>query len=99
MKTVTEKLSNGNEHTYKVLENNHCYNVDTNEKIVSILEKAWYANQKLKIYLGDTKTGKDWCEENYTIGTIGFSTGRIKIPLLITSSRSYGGAHCLMTAL
>lgn len=97
---VKQTLSNGNTIEYKKLENGHCYHVQTDDKIVGILERAWYSKQKLKIYFGDTDTGRDWNEEHDTIGTIGFSTGSIKIPLLITSSRSFGGGaildHCIV---
>ncbi len=69
---------------------------NTLDEIARIICTAYNTNQKLKFYLGDTETGRDWCEEYETIGTIGRSTGPIKIPLLIRTSRSNGGS-ALMT--
>lgn len=91
---ISQTLSNGNTFTYQIV-NGTAYNESTNNKIVSILEQARQTGQKLKVYYGDVLTGKDWNEEHDTIGTIGRSTGNIKIPLLITSSRSIGGGGLL----
>ena len=49
---------------------------------------------------GDTETGQSWRETFDIRGSIGRSTGSIKIPLLIKTSRSLGGGavldHCLV---
>lgn len=95
MKTITEKLSNGNEITYQVLENGHCYHAGTNFKVVSALEKAWYKKERIKVYFGDVQTGKSWNEEYGIMGYIGFSTGKIKIPLLVANKNSIGGGALL----
>ena len=42
-----------------------------------------------------TETGRSWNEEYEVTGTIGRSSGNIKIPLLIKNSRSYGGGSLL----
>jgi hypothetical protein len=95
MKTITEKLSNGNDVTYQVLENGHSYKTDTPEKVVSTLEKAWYRKERIKVYYGNIKTGKRWNEENGIMGYVGFSTGSIKIPLLVPNKNSLGGGALL----
>jgi len=84
---------------YKVI-NDTSYHKETNDKVISILENARISNKRIRIFYGDTKTGRDWKEEFDTIGTIGRSTGINKIPLLIKQSNSWGGGalldHCIV---
>ena len=96
METITEKLSNGNEITYKIY-NGTAYHIDTPIEVIIELETARIARQfgcrlRLRLFLGDPTTGRDWGEEHDVIGYIGRSMGPIKIPLLIHSQRSYGGS-------
>jgi len=67
------------------------YRNDTPQKVRDILENARISNTRVKLYYGDTKNGKDWMEEHHTTGRIGRSTGRVKIPILLSNSRSRGG--------
>jgi hypothetical protein len=72
------------------------FDVRTPETVCNIL--AQYAGRRdvrLRLYYGDTETGRCWMEEHDTIGYIGRSTGQIKIPLLIKNSRSWGGGAIL----
>ena len=48
----------------------------------------------VRIFQGDTLTGRDWCEENDVVGRIGRSTGSRKIPLLIACGE-HGGPGLL----
>lgn len=86
---------------YKV-ENGTSFHIETADKVCSILSNAIASRhrQRLKLHYGDVATGRDWCEENYTIGYIGRSTGTSKIPLLIHNSKSHGGGaildHCIL---
>jgi hypothetical protein len=95
MKTI--KDSSGNE--YHQLDNGHCYNVNTPVGVVEILEKYSNGATRIRVFYGDQATGRCWMEENDTIGTIGRSTGRIKIPLLIKTRRSFGGGALLDSAV
>lgn len=96
---VSEKLSNGNTINYQVV-NGTAYHAETCQEVIDILENALYCKERIRVFFGDTLTGKDWLEENDTIGTIGRSTGNIKIPLLLKNSSSYGGGalldHCIV---
>jgi hypothetical protein len=96
METVTEKLSNGNEITYKVI-GGTAFHVDTPESVVNILLGAMCGlRSRLRLFLGDPETGRDWGEEDYcSIGYIGRSTGRIKIPLCVYNRKSTGGPALL----
>lgn len=79
--------------TYKVTESDTYYSEGTKNEVIDILERARYRGQRVKLYYGDIETGRNWNEEHDTIGTIGRSTGKVKIPLLIATKRStVGGA-------
>lgn len=87
------------EKNYKVVDG-ISFDINTNDSICKIIVDAWQRDIKLKIYYGDAKTGKDWNEENDTIGKIGRSAGTNKIPLLLTNYNSTGGGgildHCIV---
>lgn len=58
------------------------------------------AAKRVRVFYGDTQTGKAWAEENDVSGYVGRSCGRVKVPLLIANSRSMGGgamlSHCIV---
>lgn len=70
------------------------FNFDTPAKVRSILERYRKSGEKIRIFYGDTNTGCDWLEENDVVGTVGRSTGKMKIPLLIADGE-YGGPGIL----
>jgi hypothetical protein len=80
---------------YIVTESNTYYSEGTRNDVIDILERARYRGQRIKLFYGDIKTGRNWNEEHYTVGTIGKSTGTVKIPLLIATKRSMGGGAIL----
>lgn len=94
---VTIKEVNGK--SYKVA-NGTFYHIDTADEIIKVLENARLYDKRVRVFYGNTQTGKDWMEIYDTIGTIGRSCGSIKIPLLIKSKRSFGGGaildHCIV---
>lgn len=87
------------ENKYKVV-NGISYHENTPDAVIRVLENAMRTNKRIRIFYGDTETGRDWMEIYDTIGTIGKSCGQNKIPLLIKNSRSYGGGailtHCIV---
>ena len=96
-KIVKIKLNNGNTIKYKV-RNGMYFHASTDENICfDILEANTY-HERLKIWLGDVKTGKAWGDVE--TGYIGKSTGEIKIPLVVYNTRSFGGGalldHCIV---
>ncbi len=95
MNTVTIDHKNGHSTTYKITDNGTAFHIDTPEQVVRILENALHTPQRLKLYLGDSDTGADWGEEHDTTGTIGRSTGNVKIPILLNNTRSIGGGAIL----
>jgi len=107
----TIRIKGGN-HNFIVYERetaqDTAFHKDTPMEVRKILENArtthlwddYYHRPRLRLFFGDTKTGRDWHEEHEVVGTIGRSVGRIKIPLLIQTSRSHGGGaildHCIV---
>lgn len=84
---------------YKII-NGTAYHKETSDEVVRVLESARNNHTRIKLYYGDVETGRDWNELYDTTGTIGRSTGSIKIPLLIRTERSLGGGgildHCIV---
>jgi hypothetical protein len=64
----------------------------THPEVCRILERARKSGVQLRLFLGDTQTGRDWMEENDVVGRIGRSTGQMKVPLLIPKHDIYGSA-------
>ena len=96
---ITIDHKNGHKTTYKLHESGTAYHIETPESVCEALENARVSGRRLKLYFGDAKTGEDWCEELDTTGTIGRSTGSVKIPILLANSRYGGGAvldHCII---
>ena len=87
------------EQKYKVV-NGTSYHEETPQEVINCLEHARANDIRLRIYLGDTATGKCWNDEHDIFGYINRSTGTIKIPLFIANSRSLGGGglldHCIL---
>ncbi|MEI7792803.1 MAG: hypothetical protein WCI57_04940 [Candidatus Berkelbacteria bacterium] len=76
---------------YQVTEAGVFYNEKTYQHVINAMEKARYRGARVKFAWGDPNTGKSWDEENDIIGTIGLSTGKVKMSLLIATKRSFGG--------
>ena len=76
------------------------FNNETSEKVKECIEYCYNSKLRIRIWYGDTETGASWLEEYDVMGTIGRSTGKQKIPLLIKNSRSSGGGgilcHCII---
>ena len=85
--------------TYQIVHGT-AYHIQTPAAVIRVLESSRRFNSRIRVFYGDIETGRDWCEEYDTIGTIGRSMGKIKIPLLIKNSRSMGGEaildHCII---
>lgn len=76
------------------------FNNETSDKVKQCIEYCYNSKLRVRIWYGDTNTGVSWMDEYDTMGTIGRSTGKQKIPLLIKNSRSSGGGgilcHCII---
>lgn len=70
------------------------YKDETPREVIDILERARKERKRICIRYGDTATGRDWGDPPMC-GTIGRSSGPMKIPLLIKTRRSTGGEGLL----
>ena len=84
---------------YKVVDGTS-YHADTPQAVIDVLEGARKRNTRIRIFLGDVHTGRSWNEEWDVKGTIGRSTGPVKVPLMIPNVTSTGGSaildHCII---
>ncbi len=79
---------------YKIF-NETCYPGETPDAVIEVLERVRASRQRVVLYYGDTKTGKEWAAAVPDRGRIGRSTGENKIPLLVKTARSLGGEALL----
>ena len=63
----------------------------TPDQVKRVLVGAMNNRQRVRLFLGDPDTGRDWCEEMETMGYIGVSSGRLKVPILLPTKRSRFG--------
>lgn len=67
------------------------YPLGTHPDAINALETARRYNYRVHISSGDHDTGKDWLEERGVVGRLSTSSGKIRIPILVGTSRgSYG---------
>ncbi|WP_045364416.1 hypothetical protein [Methyloceanibacter caenitepidi] len=81
--------------TFRRHEGGTYFNEKTPDDVKRALERARVNGERVRLFYGDTETGKAWLEEYGVAGTINRSTGPCKIPLIIASSRSHGGPAIL----
>lgn len=105
MKTLTVDHRNGNKTVYQLIEDTGnlpiAYHEETNIEVIKALERARRNRTRVRIYLGDAKSGKSWNEENDVLGYIGLSKGyEARFPILVFNDRSFGGVsildHCIV---
>ena len=79
---------------YKVV-NGTFYELNTDNKVIEVLENARKSESRIRIFYGDTITGEDWLEDNDTIGAISRTFGNVKSPILLKRKNSTGGGLIL----
>jgi hypothetical protein len=75
------------------------FNGKTSDKIIDVIINAYTMKKRIRVFYGNSETGKSWNEEYDVTGKIGRSTGSIKIPLLIHNKKSFGGGAILDSAI
>lgn len=68
------------------------YDARTPAGVQVALEAALRSNDRMRIFNGDSVTGRDWMEEYDTIGRVGRSCGAMKVPLLVPKGEDGGSA-------
>ncbi len=80
---------------YDVWDGGYTFGRETAVPVKEALMNCKGSDHRVRFWYGDTKTGKAWLEEFGVCGFIGFSTGRSKIPLILSSRQSNGGPGIL----
>lgn len=75
------------------------FHKDTPIGLCNLLNDLRETRTNIRVFLGDTKTGRCWNEEYDVIGRVGRSTGTAKIPLLVPRNAIGGPAlldNCIL---
>lgn len=68
-------------------------------EVCKIIDRCIKNDTHVRLFYGDTETGRDWGEENDVLGTIGRTTGPLKTPILVPKGECSGTTileHCLV---
>lgn len=79
-------------------------------QVQQALESAYRSKRRVRIWYGFTEShiqtgverdsvGRSWGDDFDVTGTVGRSTGQVKIPLLINNTRSTGGTAILVNSI
>lgn len=79
--------------------NGTTYSDKTLPEVANALERARLNHTRVRLFLGDQDTGRDWHEENDLIGYIKRSTGPRPSPILVYDERSTGGPAILTDSI
>ncbi len=74
------------------------FDPDTDTKVAKVLESCRTRGRKVRLVLGDTRSGEPWLEEHDVVGRIGCSGGTLKVPLLIEPG-AHGGSAILCACI
>ncbi len=66
------------------------FHLNTPVDVCRILERYRKSGSPIRIFYGDTETGRDWLEENDVVGIVARSCGIFKVPILLASGESWG---------
>jgi glutaredoxin len=83
---------------YKIV-NETSYHINTNDKVIEVLERCKANRTRIVIDYGNVETKESWNQVYDISGYIGRSNGSIKVPLLIHNSRSIGGGSLLTNCI
>lgn len=75
------------------------FDQETPVEVRRVLERYRKSRDLLRIFYGNTETGRDWMEENEMKGFVGRSTGIFKVPLMVEEGEPGGTAmldHCIV---
>lgn len=68
------------------------FDPDTPVAVQAYLEAYRKTGAKVRLFLGNPETGKDWLSEWDAVGRVSRSMGPLKVPLLVTPGEDGGGA-------
>lgn len=79
--------------------NETCHHPDALPAVCKVIDRCITNGTRVRLFYGDTDTGRDWGEENDVLGTIGRSAGPLKSPILVPKGEHAGTTiteHCLV---
>lgn len=88
--------------TYEAANSGTYFTKDCPHNLRVLLDTLRTSGATVRLFYGDTETGKAWAEENDVTGRIGRSLGTCKVPLLVKRGDSGGGAildRCIVAVL
>lgn len=71
------------------------FHEDTAPEVADCIARLRGTSQRIRLFLGDTETGRDWQSEYDVTGRVSASWGPCVSPLLISNARSMGGGAIL----
>lgn len=75
------------------------FDKSTPEGVIKVLLNFIHSNKRIRVFLGDTKTGRDRCEEFDTMGYVRRSGGRVPVPILLNNCKSMYGSPLLTSSI
>ena len=85
---------------YKLVRNDGitCYNTETPDEIIKVLEHARLAGARVRIWYGNVSSGRAWGDVEE--GRLGRSGGDVKVPVISTHRKCLGSRqvldHCIV---
>jgi len=70
-----------------------------NWPLLRALEEIYHSNRRVRIWYGDTTTGRSWNDEFDVTGTISTSTGEVACLILLRKISSFGGGALLDSSI
>ena len=72
---------------------------DALPEVCKVIDRCLVSGARVRLFYGDTNTGREWGEENDVLGTIGRTSGPLKSPILVPKGERSGTTileHCLV---
>jgi len=63
---------------------------DTRDAVKKVIDRLIHTGETVRVFYGDSETGKSSMNEFDMIGTVGRSSGVLKVPLLLSQSDGFG---------
>lgn len=64
---------------------------ETSKEVVQLINQLIESKQRVRLFYGDSVTGRDWCRRYDTIGYIGRTMGEIPRPVLLKEKQCIDG--------
>ncbi len=63
---------------------------DASPEVCKVIDRCIKNSTYVRLFYGDTESGRDWGEENNVIGTVSRTTGPLKTPILMPKGENFG---------